>query len=168
MAELTLQTAVFIIHDKQQWFGPPVLAPIPILQIPTEAIDSVVYDGRTRLKACRMNYLEGPVFGVPSIVTSDSRVIAKELLLAGHYERAYLALDECWRDCPRSIQSHLGVTMQLALSCFAARRQAAPKARRAQKRESLRLVARIRAYLVSVEEGTLEFDPEMIREIVGF
>lgn len=165
MAELTLTNATFIILDTMKWFGPPVLSPVSIPQIPTDSIDSVVSDGRTRLKAWRTVFkTEQP----PSIVTSDNRIIARQLVLAGHYDRAYLALDECWTDSARSIASHLGVPMPIALECFATRRHARPKPRHAQKRESLRIVARIRAYLVSVDEGTLEFDPEMIREIVGF
>jgi hypothetical protein len=166
MSDLSTQKAAFLMQERRTWIGPSVVCQIPLEQIPDDAIDSAVYDGRIRLRAARSISLGDN--RVPAVIVhpSDKRTIARELLLNGHYDRAYKALEECWRDSPRSIAAHLGVPLPEALQCFAARRERKIYVQKNRKRDSLRILREVQRYMYSIDEGAIEFNPDELMRII--
>lgn len=166
MPGITEEQARFLLAENAGWFGPKALVFLPLRHSLTleEGSESLI-DGRARLRAWRK--LCWPDEKVPVRVVHDARNAARQLLVNGHPDRAFVTIEECWQDSPRSIEKHLGVPFDQALACYAARRPPKVTIRKAPKRESLRTLKQVRAYLCTVAECGNPVDVHELLSLLG-
>lgn len=103
---------------------------------------------------------------VPVMVVHDTRGAARQLLVHGHYARAYATLEPCWQGSVRSIQAHLGVPLEEALACFAARRCERRARRKPPSPRASRQLGHARAYIAQMQECGEPIDVEQLIELL--
>lgn len=168
MHDLTIDRAVLVFQKSQVWFGPTAIILQPIERIllePTLSIDECVIDGRVRIAALRRIHLTSVKVTAWQVPEAD-RLVCGELILRGHYDRAFGYLPECWSHSVRDVQAFTGVPMTEALQCFASRKRVRPKIQE-RKRDYERLVQRLRAMFEAFDEGELDLGLEDIRRVIN-
>jgi hypothetical protein len=165
---LTIDRAVLVFQKSQVWFGPSaiILQPIDrILSEPTLVLEECVIDGRIRIAALRRLVLTSVKITAWQVPAAD-RIVCTELILRGHYDRAFGYLPECWSHSVGDIQAFTGVPMTEALQCFASRQRLRPKVPRLQKRDNEKLIKKLRTMFEAFEEGEEELTLDDIRKAI--
>lgn len=169
MYDLTIDRAVLVFQKSQVWFGPSaiILRPIEmILSEPTLVLEECVIDGRIRIAALRRLGLTSVKITAWQVPEAD-RLVCNELILRGHYDRAFGYLPECWSHSVRDIQAFTGVPMSEALQCFTSRKRVHIKPPQERKRDYERLVQKLRAMFEAFDEGELDLGLEDIRKAIN-
>ena len=182
MAAITTELALELFKENGQWFGSPALLTIEPALI-TEPNRDQILDGCSRFvalqrlpamtelwRAGRMPHL---VF--PNIVSrsgfAEHKTLPRMLALAGHYDRAYNATPEEWRESAADIKAYLGLPMADCYSVFAQRHRVRRSYLKATHRHdpvmaNRTVVRRIKQLIVTADETGESIDVERIRKVV--
>lgn len=172
MQELTVEKAMFILDKTGKWFGPPPIIYYadggPPKGTPENWTRETVVDGLTRLLAATKLNLT-MVANTSRVIVDDkhSRFVVCELILRGHYDRAFELLPECWSHSALDIQAFTGYPMGEALQCFATRKRVHPKPPQERRRDYERLIQKLRSMFEAFDEGELDLNLDDIRKAIN-
>jgi hypothetical protein len=186
MTPLIPEAAGTLFREYSAWFGPPALlrkhpAQFSFDQSLLSEQETYIIDGAVRFRTLAAQGLRGIwtderlpflVFPIENIYSTEGRkLLPRQLVLAGHYDRAAKYVPEQWSHTPQDVAAFLNVSMLEALQVTAAMREQRRRAVRHvqfRKRDCLEIVNAITRRLVERAEGERDFTLPELAKLVHY
>ena len=183
MTQIRPELARIIIRENGGWFGPPALLscqPSLLWAMTPEEQSKHIADGKIRLAelallphdyqaAFEMNERNWRIYTLDTDLTHKGERVGRMLVFAGHTDRAWHYIPECWRQSPVDIASYLAVPQSTALQIYAARpRKRKVYHRNPHRQRSYLIVNSLLAAFEARDEDGQELNMNEVERIVGY